>query len=213
MMDYFMLAQSESVPIICIQQPSLQAFSYGKFLVLHFVTFNLPVVNHIWNVITYKCPKFDDNYTQPFNGTVITYPCQNLNAVLSKWATGITSQISRIVWITCKRLISWSALSGWAASISQQPKRLPSNDSTQNRFGAWQQDPDSKVHGVNMGPPGADRTHVGPCWARGLCYLGRSAVIYLEVNAMRIPCKIMQLTHCSLVMYDCISQLGHHWYR
>ena len=32
--------------------------------------------------------------------------------------------------------------------------------------------PDSKVDGANMGPSGADRTHVCPCWPHELCYLG-----------------------------------------
>ena len=32
--------------------------------------------------------------------------------------------------------------------------------------------PDSKVHGANMGPSGADRTQVGPMLAHEFCYLG-----------------------------------------
>ena len=32
--------------------------------------------------------------------------------------------------------------------------------------------PDSKVHGAHMGPTGADRTQVGPCWPHEPCYLG-----------------------------------------
>ena len=36
----------------------------------------------------------------------------------------------------------------------------------------WHQlSPDSNVHGTNMGPIGADRTQVAPCWPHEHCYL------------------------------------------
>ena len=33
----------------------------------------------------------------------------------------------------------------------------------------------ARFMGPTLGPPGADRTQVGPCWPHGLCYLGCSS--------------------------------------
>ena len=45
--------------------------------------------------------------------------------------------------------------------------------------------PESKVHGANMGPSGADRTQVGLMLARGLCYLG-----LVFCSCVNMPCLL-----------------------
>ena len=59
--------------------------------------------------------------------------------------------------------------------------------------------PNSKVHGAHMGPSGADRTQVAPCWPHELCYLGRfqRKVIITYFNAIFpvIECVISQYSN------------------
>ena len=61
--------------------------------------------------------------------------------------------------------------------------------------------PDSKVHGANMGPSGADRSQVGPCWPHELCYLGCEKIS----NNIWFICHLASSSRCGSLLLIKIS--------